>query len=150
MIRFEKTAHILAPAATVWKVMEGVELWPGWTSTITRITKVGDGPLRRGIRLVIEQPKLPKATWTVSSLVPGRGFSMRKGNLFLRVVADHQIRQRGQNCDVTLSLEFSGWFGNIVARKYKDMMEAYLSIEASGLKRKSETMATFDTTAPTR
>jgi ribosome-associated toxin RatA of RatAB toxin-antitoxin module len=138
MIRFTKEIEIEASSSTIWNVMSDVETWNEWTPTITRIQKVNRNDLAVGTRLLIEQPKLPKAIWTVVTVSPGASFFMKKGNPFLQVVAGHVIKERQRGAIVTLSLEFLGLFAKPVAKRYKDMMEGYLATEAAGLRQASE------------
>jgi carbon monoxide dehydrogenase subunit G len=138
MIRFTKEIEIEASASTIWNVMCDVETWNEWTPTITRIQKINGNGFVIGTRLLIEQPKLPKAIWKVVEVNPGAGFVMKKGNPFLQVVAGHVLKESQRGTLVTLSLEFAGLFAKPVAKKYKDMMEGYLATEAAGLRQASE------------
>jgi len=65
-------------------------------------------------------------TWTTG--IPG----------LLFVVAVHSVEDVAKGSRATLSLTFSGLFGGIVARLTKNLNERYLSLEAVGLKRVSE------------
>ena len=56
------------------------------------------------------------------------------------VVANHWVEPlgAGQQSRVTLSVTFSGWLGQIIARMMRGLNERYLTQEAEGLKRRSE------------
>jgi uncharacterized protein YndB with AHSA1/START domain len=47
---FEISVDIAAPPSRVWSVMSDIERWHEWTSTVTSITRLNDGPLRVGAR----------------------------------------------------------------------------------------------------
>ena len=135
---FEKTITIKAPVYVVWEVMRHVESWSEWTPTITSIEKLTSGPLREGSYLRIQQPKLQEATWKVFKLEDYKGFSMCKGNFFLKVVLGHELQQTENGTRVLLSVSFSGLLAKPVGKRYGPMMEDYLAAEANGLKKRSE------------
>lgn len=138
MVTFSKKIEIQEFAEVIWSVMIDVERWNEWTTTITRIKKLNQGSLSKGTRLLVEQPKLPQAIWSVCEIEDGKSFTMAKGNLFLRVEAGHKLETIRNGTLVTLSLVFSGLFAKWVAKKYRLLMEEYLAIEAAGLKTESE------------
>ena len=138
MVRFTKEIDINAPRAIVWNTMMDVANWHRWTPTIIRIENLNTSKVEVGTKLLIEQPKLAKAVWKVFQLMPQEDFLMKKGNLFLNIIAVHRLLSSKEGTSVILSLEFSGLFGNLVAKKYQQMMEAYLAAEADGLKKTCE------------
>jgi hypothetical protein len=137
-MKFSTQIKIEAPVKVIWNIMLEVERWHEWTPTINSIKKLGTDDFGIGIKLLIQQPKLPTAVWKVFEMEPEGGFSMVKGNMFLKIVAAHVIQPTPDRTLVTLSLEFSGIFGKWVAKKYQQMMEEYLAIEAACLKKEAE------------
>lgn len=138
MPNFSISIDIQAPPETVVGVMTDVERWPEWTATVTRVRRLEAGPLRVGSRTAIRQPRLPPATWTVTSIEPGRGFTWITKSPGVTITARHVVEPAPAGCRATLSLEFSGLFGGLVARLTRGLNERYLTIEANGLKRRSE------------
>lgn len=138
MKHFEISTEIQASPARVWAVMQDVIRWPEWTATVTRIDFKDVGPLRIGSRIVIAQPELQKATWKVTALTPGKGFTWVTGNAILRITATHSVQATASGTRATLTLDFAGWLGGWAARKYHDLNNRYLGIEAAGLKERSE------------
>ena len=124
---------IPAPPERIWAVSVDVERWPEWTPTVTHIARLDDGPLRVGSRARISQPKLPPATWCITELVDGRSLTWVRQSPGLRVVARHDVGPIAQGRRVTLSLEFSGLLGFLVARMTRDLDIHYLGLEISGL-----------------
>ena len=137
-MNFSTQIEIQAPVKIIWNIMFNVERWYEWTPTINNIKKLGTNDFGPGTKLLIQQPKLPTAVWKVFEMKPEEGFSMVKGNLFLKIVAAHILQPASNGTLVTLSLEFSGIFGKWVAKKYQRMMEEYLAIEAACLNKEAE------------
>jgi hypothetical protein len=135
---FSISIDIQAPPATAAAVMTGIERWHEWTSTITSIRRLDDGPLRVGSRAAVRQPRLPPATWTVTGIEPGRGFTWTTKSPGVTILARHFAEPAPGGCRATLSLEFSGPLGGLVARLTRGLNQRYLKIEAEGLKRRSE------------
>jgi len=140
MITFKNQIEIQAPASAVWKIMIDVENWHEWTSTILAVKKLNGRGFDIGTKLLIEQPELPAAVWQIFEIAEERSFSMKKGNLFLQVIAGHQLEPIEAWTLVTLSLDFSGLFAKPVAKKYQPMMERYLQTEIAGLKKACENL----------
>ena len=144
-MEFTITTDVDAPADVVFAVLTDIERWPEWTPTVTRVERP-DGssrPLAIGNRLRIVQPKVPPAEWTVTALEAGRGFPIMSRSPGATVVANHWIEPLGdeRRSRVTLSVTFSGWLGQIIARLMRGLNERYLAQEAAGLKRRSEETA---------
>ena len=141
-MEFSITTDVDAPADVVFAVLSDVERWPEWTPTVTRVERI-DGsslPLAIGSRLRVVQPKVPPADWTVTALEGGRGFGMMSRSPGATVVANHWVEPLGdgRRSRVTLSVTFSGWLGQLIARMMRKLNERYLAQEAAGLKRRSE------------
>jgi len=141
MYTFARTVDVDAPADRVWAVMHDVERWPEWSDSITSVRQLDPGPLRVGSRALIRQPKLRPAEWRVTALDANRGFTWITTSPGLRVDAHHCIHPLGSRSRVTLRLEFSGVLGTLVAYVTRGLNARYLDMEATGLKRRSESAA---------
>jgi uncharacterized protein YndB with AHSA1/START domain len=135
---FEISVDIAAPPARVWSVMSDIERWQEWTSTVTSITRLDDGPLKVGARARIRQPKLPRADWTITSLREGHGFTWETRSPGVTIIANHFVEPASVGTRATLSLRFHGLLGPLIAWMTKGLNVRYLAIEAAGLKRRSE------------
>ena len=141
-MEFSITTDVDASAGLVFAVLNDVERWPERTPTVTRVERL-DGsslPLAIDSRIRIVQPKVPPAEWTVSALEAGRGFRIMSRSPGATVVANHWAEPLGdgERSRVTLSVTFSGWLGQIIARTMRGLNERYLAQEAAGLKQRSE------------
>jgi hypothetical protein len=54
------------------------------------------------------QPKLPRATYTITSLEPGKAFTW-EARQPVRIIARHRAGAERDGLRVTLSLAFKGW-----------------------------------------
>jgi carbon monoxide dehydrogenase subunit G len=135
---FSISVEIDAPPERVWAVMSDIERWPEWTPSVTRIERLDAGPLGPGSQARIRQPKLLPALWTVTALATGHSFAWTTGGPGVRVVARHAVEAVGRGSRATLSLQFGGVLGGLVARLTRGLNNRYLNLEAAGLKSRSE------------
>ena len=133
--------EIAAPPSRVWPVIRDVARWHEWTASITRITRLDQGPLRLGSRARVEQPKLPKNIFLVTALEEDRGFTWETSSPGLRGAGHHWIEPIGDGraSRVTLGVDFRGPLAWVVALFYGGLTQRYIEMEAAGLKRRSET-----------
>jgi uncharacterized membrane protein len=128
---------IKAPPDRVSAVLRDIERWPEWTATMSSVRRMDDGPLAVGSRAKVWQPKLMPAVWQVTEL-DHRNFTWVTRSPGIRVKAGHLVEANGAGSKVTLSLEFSGFLGVLVARLYRDLNRRYVAIEAEGLRKRCE------------
>jgi hypothetical protein len=136
--RHSISIEIDAPAERVFDVMIDVTRWHEWTPSITSITLPHDGLPAVGTRAMIRQPKLPPALWTVSRIVPGRGFEWVNRAPGLRVTGHHFAEPSGPGSRATLALSYEGIFGSLLAWITAGITKRYLRMEADGLKARAE------------
>jgi uncharacterized membrane protein len=135
---FSAVVHIEAPPDEVVAVLFDVERWPEWTSTMTRVRRLDQGPLAVGSRAEVRQPKLPPALWQVTELDAQRGFEWETRGFGLKLEAGHLVEQDMTGSRVTLSLRFSGLLASLVARFFGSLCRRYIAIEAEGLRKRCE------------
>ena len=135
-----------ADAARVWAVITDVERWPDWTDSVTSLHLLDPAPLRVGSRALIEQPRLPRTEWTVTSIDEGhqrREFVWEAKGLGRRTTATHGVEPLGPGRSrATLSIGQEGWLGSLAGRAYRRLTDRYLAMEAAGLKARSEGSST--------
>lgn len=139
MRSFGIEVDIAASPERVFDVMSDVERWHEWTSTVRSIRKLDAGPLRIGTRATIRQPKFPPASWTVTEVDEGHGFTWISRGPGFSVIARHWVEALPSGSRATLSLRFTGPFGGAFGWLTRHINQRYLEIEAAGLKRRSET-----------
>src|SRR5947209_3194654 len=139
MKHFHTTVDIEAPPDRIWTALRDIEHWSEWTPIVSSIRQLDPGPLAIGTRAIVRQPKLLPARWRVTDVEEGRGFTwITVGPGFL-VTARHYIEGAGNRSRVTLSLDFFGPVGAVVARLIRGLNARYLALEAQGLKKHTET-----------
>jgi hypothetical protein len=141
MPRYTSSIDINASPRVVWCILADVEQWPSWTSTMTRVTKLAPGPLAKGMRARIVQPKLPPAVWRVTEIHEGRDFTWVNWHPGIRVTATHVIQSTPTGARVTVSIRLSGLFAPMLALFVRRLNADYLATEAKGLKMRSEERA---------
>ena len=138
MTDFSFVVDIKAPADRVLAVLCDVERWPEWTSTMTSVRRMDDGPFAVGSRARVRQPKLLPAVWQVTELDGRRSFTWVTRSPGVQIEAGHLVEADGAGSRVTLTLEFSGLLGPLVARLYRSLNQRYLATEARGLRERCE------------
>ncbi|GAA2720471.1 SRPBCC family protein [Cellulomonas aerilata] len=133
------TVDVGAPPERVWEVLTDVEHWSQWTSTVTSVRLLDDGPLRVGSRARISQPRLPESEYVVTELDPGRSFTWVATAPGVRTTARHdaQVLPEG-GTRVRLSVSQSGRLGSVMGRFYRGLTDRYLAAEAAGLRARCE------------
>ena len=138
MRTFSIAIDIAAPPGRVWQVMSDVERWHEWTASITSVKLLGTGPFAVGKKALVRQPKLPPAIWKVTELVPGGKFAWVSSGPGLRVTGHHEVEATAGGTRAKLWLEYEGVLGALLAGLTRSLTERYLSLEANGLKARSE------------
>ena len=139
---FETSIEVTAPKEAVWAVLVDVEHWPEWTASMSEVKRLDDGPLTVGSRVRIRQPRLPPTVWEVTSLDAEHGFTWKAVAPGVTTIGDHRITSPDTGrVVVTLGLRRSGPLAPLVDRLFRDLTRRYVSMEAEGLKRRSEARA---------
>lgn len=135
------TIDIDAPAEHVWAVISDVENWPVWTPSVRSLRRLDPGPLRVGARQRIKQPRLPTTIWTVTELIEGELFTWTATGPGMSTSARHRIEPTPTGSRAILSIDQEGILGQLLAYLMADLIRRYLSLEATGLKRRAEQLA---------
>lgn len=121
-----------------WQVIRDVERWHEWTPSITHIKRLDAGALRVGSRAIVQQPKLPTNSFTVTKLEDDRGFDWESTSPGLRGIGRHWIEPIPTGSRVTLGVDFRGVLAPVVRLFYGRLTQRYIQLEADGLKHRVE------------
>ena len=131
------TVDIAAPSERVWEVLSDVEYWSEWTSTVTSVHRLDEGPLRTGSRAKIR--RIPENEYVVTELEPGRSFTWVATGPGVLTTARHDAEPLpGGGTRVRLSVSQTGLLGSVMGRFYRGLTDRYLANEANGLKARCE------------
>ena len=135
---FSISTDINASPERVWEVLVDAERWHEWTPSVTSVELI-DKPIAVGGRAVIRQPELPEAKFRITELEPGRSFTWATGIPgFVFAHAKHIVEPAPGGARLKLVLRFDGLLGGVMGRKYAELNNRYLRMEAAGLKRFAE------------
>ena len=137
MESFEIT--IVAPIERVWAVYTDVARWPEWTESVAAAEVLTPGPLALGSNVRIKQPRLPRVTWTVTELDPGRRWVWSNDSPGAHTRAGHELTSADDGgTRARLWIDQHGAIGAAVGRLARGLTRRYLRMEGEGLKRRSE------------
>jgi hypothetical protein len=109
---------------------------------MTSVRRRERGPFALGSSADVRQPRLRPALWQVTALEDGRNFTWTTHSLGLRMTAGHLIEPQGAGSRVVLSFELTGFIAPLASRLYGGLIERYITNEAQGLKKRSESAVT--------
>ncbi len=136
------TAAVQAPAQRVWALICDVRHWPDLLpTTVTSVTPVDPGrPEEPGARYVMEQPRIPRATWEMLEWAPPHRFVWSSRSPGVRTTGTHVVEPTGDDtCRVSLAITWSGPLAPVVRRVYGRLTQRYVDTEAAQLTRRAET-----------
>jgi uncharacterized protein YndB with AHSA1/START domain len=134
------TTDITAPPQRVWDLISDVRHWPQLLPhTVTSVTRIeADRPEEVGARYVMEQPKLPRATWELTEWAPPHRFSWRSRRAGVVTTGTHVVEPQGDGSRVTLSIDWTGPLAAPVRLLYGRLTQGYVDIEGGNLKERAE------------
>ena len=121
------------PLPVIWSRLIDVENRPSWTASMTRIERLGGGPLRVGSTARIHQPKGRPTIWEVIALVDGHEFTWQNRQSGIITIGRHVLTATPPGTHVMVSLEHRGtlaWLARLVAHRW---VAEYVRMEADGL-----------------
>ena len=138
-MKYESSAEIDAPPATVWAVYCDVAHWSEWTASVEHAVAL-DGPeLMVGARFAIKQPRLPKLVWEVTAVDPGRSWTWQNRSIGTTTVGWHDVTEMAHGrTRARQGIEQRGLLAPLFGALTSRLTERYLDMEAVGLKARSE------------
>lgn len=147
-MHFEKSIEINAPQQRVWDVVADIEGWPRVTETVDAVELLTPAPMGKGSRARLRQPKLPEATWEVTSWDAPSFFAWTQRSPGATIDAGHRVEALGEGRSrLTLTIDMHGLLVPITGRLYRDLTNRYMTLEAEGMKHAAEAGAAKADTA---
>ena len=135
---FSIAVDIQASSDRVWAVLCDVERWPEWTSSMTTVRRMDDGPLILGSRAQVRNESCYQRFGKLLNSKRKEGSHGSPLAPVSELKGDHWIEANGARSTVKLSLQFSGLLAPLVARIYRSLSQRYLATEAEGLRKRCE------------
>ncbi|MGB3185089.1 MAG: SRPBCC family protein [Ornithinimicrobium sp.] len=136
------TRSIPHPSDALWQVLSDVREWPTWLPTVDALRAVEpERPDGVGASYVLEQPGLPRATWTITDWRPGVGFTWRSRTVGILSTGRHELEPVATGTVVRLSIEWTGPLAWVVRLGYGRKAARYVEQEAQALDRATATRA---------
>ena len=90
----------------------------------------------------IKQPRLPRVTWQVTELIPGRSWTWQNRSPGALTIAQHVVTPLDEDTtQVEQSIDQTGPVGSLIGRLIAGTTRRYLRMEAEGLKATAEQQA---------
>jgi uncharacterized protein YndB with AHSA1/START domain len=137
-VHYQVSAPIAAPVQQVWSVLTDVERTPEWSTSMTSVQRLDDGPFGVGSRVRIEQPRLPAAVWEVTELTPERSFTWATSRAGVTTSASHVLEPTDNGTRATLVLDQAGLLAGVVGLLLGSLTRRYVDTELAGLTARSE------------
>jgi uncharacterized membrane protein len=138
-MRFERSIDIDAPQQRVWDVLSDLEAWPRHIDTVDAVELLTPSPLAKGSRVRLKQPKLPEGVWDITAWDAPSYFEWTQRTGGTTSVAGHRVEALGEGSTrLTLTLDMRGLLIPVIALFYKGLTNSYMTREAEGMKRASE------------
>ena len=139
-MHFERTIEIDASRQRVWDVLTSLEAWPQRIETVDAVEVLTPAPLTKGSRVRLRQPKLGEGIWDITVWDAPSYFEWTQKTSGITSVAGHRVEAIGDGrARLILTLDMRGLLTPVVAVFFKGLTDRYMSLEAAGMKRASET-----------
>ena len=138
-MHFDKTIEIDASQQRVWDVLSDLEAWPRRIETVDVVELLTLGPIAKGSRVRLKQPKLPEGVWDITVWDAPSYFEWTQKTGGVTNVAGHRVEAMGAGrARLTLTLDMRGFLIPVIALFYKELTNRYMNLEAEGMKRAAE------------
>src|SRR5215469_6578042 len=122
----------------VWSLFTDVERWPTMTKSIQEVRRLDSGTLRVGSEALVKQPRLPRARWRVTDLVPGQYFVWETTSPGLTTTGGHIMLPDRNRTKIILTRSVRGPLACLAEGVLGRQSRRYLSMESEGFRRSAE------------
>ncbi|QKE83519.1 SRPBCC family protein [Arthrobacter sp. NEB 688] len=125
---------VALPPERLWPVLSDVRRWPSWLPTVDAVTPhEPDRPFGPGAAYLVDQPGLPRATWTVTAWEPGRSFTWEARSPGVRTTGTHELLPHADGTTVRLGIAWTGPLAPLVRIVAGRRSRGYVEREAAAL-----------------
>lgn len=130
------TTFVRSTREAVWDLLSDVCRWPDWLPTVDAVTPVDPGAAyATGQSFEIRQPRLPRATWTLTEWMPGDHFTWVSRSRGVTATGGHSLREAGDgSVEVTLTMDWTGPLAPLVRLAYGRLGRRYVETEAAAVR----------------
>ncbi|NHA68971.1 SRPBCC family protein [Phycicoccus flavus] len=122
------------PSDALWPVLADVRHWADWLTTVDAVRAVDpDRPDGVGASYAVDQPRLRRATWTVTAWEPGRGFTWESRSPGVTSTGSHELLAGPEGTTIRLALVWTGPLAGLVRRALGARARDYVTREAEAL-----------------
>ena len=117
-MKFSSTVEIDAPPEKVWALVNELEEWPQWISSIKRIEKLSEGPLGEGsqIRVTAKATITVSLLMTITEFVPGQRAVLQGKRLGTKMTRYYTFEPVNGGTRLTAGGEVSGLLAFLARR----------------------------------
>jgi hypothetical protein len=107
---------------------------------VTSVTPLDPArPEEVGARYVIEQPKLPRATWELTEWAPTQRFTWQSRTFGVTTTGSHVVEPLPTGGSrAILAIDWTGPLAGLVRRAYGKLTQRYVDVEGGNLKDRAE------------
>jgi uncharacterized membrane protein len=139
-MHFEKSIEIDASPQRVWDVLTDLAAWPRRIETVDSVELLTPGPMTKGSRVRLKQPKLGEGDWDVTVWDAPSYFEWTQKMGGVTSVAGHRVEALDEGrARLTLALDMRGLLTPVIGVFFKGLTNRYMNLEAEGMKRAAET-----------
>lgn len=128
------TVDIAAPPERTWQSVADVADWPRWTTSMSDVKRLDEGPLRVGSRARVKQPGLPVYVWEVTDIDEGTSFTWVTRTPGVVASAGHEVTATANGSRLTLSVTWTGALGGLAGALMGRRTRTSITREAEGHK----------------
>ncbi|WP_433326222.1 SRPBCC family protein [Spirillospora sp. CA-294931] len=140
-MHFEVNLDVNASPKALWDALVDIESWPALTPSINRLERLDDGPLAKGSRTRVYQPKLRPAIWTITEFTPSTSFVWEATAPGVKTVGGHYMTPNADDtASLRLTLDQTGPLAPLIALLAGRRAKLYVTQEAHALKQQAESL----------
>ena len=137
-MKIQHEIEITAPPERVWELTVDVGGWPAITPTMTKVERLGGGPIAPGSSARVKQPGQRARVWTVSTVEPNECFAWHARVFGTTMTGTHTLIPSASGTTNILTLDLAGPLAAVVGTLVGRAIRKSLATENAGFKAAAE------------